>query len=266
MTGCATPAASPAPLLQAGTEYVAMGSSYAAGAGIGPLQPGSPERCQRTTNNYPSLLAKRFGLRLTDVSCGGATTANLLSASNELPAQLEAVTGTARLVTVTIGGNDINYMGALFGGSCRAGVVARPGPCPPPVKPDAAQYERLEASLNAVAREVARRAPRAQLVFVQYLTAMPETPCRATATTPEDAANSRAIGRQLAGITARVAAANGALLLPADEMSRDHTACGSEPWSHGLHEGYDMRQGTPWHPAPAGHAAIAAELAKRLAR
>ena len=265
MTGCATPATSSPPLLQAGTPYVAMGSSYAAGAGIGPLQPGSPERCQRTTNNYPSLLANRFRLRLTDVSCGGATTANLLSASNELPAQLDAVTGSTRLVTVTIGGNDINYMGALFGGSCRAGVVARPGPCPPPVEPDAAQYERLEASLDAVAKEVARRSPLAQLVFVQYLTAIPETLCKATATTPEDAANGRTISRRLAAITARVAAVNRALLLPADQLSGIHTACGNEPWSHGLYEGYDMRQGTPWHPAPAGHAAIAAELAKLLA-
>jgi lysophospholipase L1-like esterase len=266
LTGCATPAARLAPLLQAGTQYVAMGSSYAAGAGIGPLQPGSLERCQRTTNNYPSLLANRFRLQLTDVSCGGATTANLLSGSNELPAQLDVVTGSTRLVTVTIGGNDINYMGALFGGSCRAGVVARPGPCSPPAEPDAAQYDRLEASLNAIAKEVARRSPQAQLVFVQYLTAIPEALCKTTATTPEDAANGRTIGRQLAAITARVAAANRALLLPADQLSRNHTACGSEPWSHGLYEGYDMRQGTPWHPAPAGHVAIAAELAKLLAR
>jgi lysophospholipase L1-like esterase len=270
MASCAmpatTPAARPAALLQAGTPYVAMGSSYAAGAGIGPLQPGSPERCQRTTNNYPSLLASRLNLQLTDVSCGGATTQHLLSAWNELPAQLDAVTGSTRLVTVTIGGNDINYMGALFGGSCRAGVLVRPGPCPAPVQPDTAQYDRLEASLNAIAKTVARRAPLAKLVFVQYLTAVPEMPCKAAAITPEDAANGRAIGRQLAAITARVAGANSALLLPADQMSRDHTACAAEPWSHGLHEGYDMRQGTPWHPAPAGHEAIAAELAKLLTR
>lgn len=266
MAGCVAPVASLAPLLQSGTPYVAMGSSYAAGAGIGPLQPGAPERCQRTTNNYPSQLARRFNLRLTDVSCGGATTANLLSAWDELPAQLDAVTDSTRLVTVTIGGNDINYMGALFGGSCRAGIVARPGPCPPPVRPDTAQYGQLEASLNAVAMEVARRAPQAKLVIVQYLTVVPESLCKTTAITPEDAANGRTIGRQLAAITARVAASNGALLLPADEISRDHTACSAEPWSHGLYQGYDMQQGAAWHPAPAGHAAIAAELARLLAR
>lgn len=265
--GCANPKGGYRLALEPGAAYVAMGSSYAAGAGIGPLQPGSPERCQRTTNNYPSLLAQHLTLKLTDVSCGGATTAHLLSAWNELPAQLDAVTGEARLVTVTIGGNDINYMGALFGGSCRAGVVvSRADPCPPPVHPDAGQYAQLESALTSIAKEVARRAPRATLVFVQYLTAVPEQPCAATAITPQDAANGREIGRRLAGITARVAATQGAMVLPADEMSRNHTACDTEPWSHGLNVGYDSRQGAPWHPAPAGHAAVAAALGRLLQR
>lgn len=264
--GCAVGATSPSPALPPGSPYVALGSSYAAGAGIGPLQPGSQQRCQRTTNNYASLLARRLQLQLTDVSCGGATTANLLGPSNELPPQLDAVVASTRLVTVTVGGNDLDYMGALFGGSCRAGVVARPGPCPPQVQPTAAKYQALEASLTAIASEVSRRAPQARLVFVQYLTAVPEKTCNATAITAEDAANARVIGRELATVTARVAKATGALLVPADQMSRDHTACGTEPWSHGLYEGYDMQQGTPWHPAPAGHAAIAAELERLLQR
>lgn len=259
-------AATPDPVLEPGTPYVALGSSYAAGAGIGPLQPGSPVRCQRTINNYPSLLTHRYKLRLTDVSCGGATTANLLSSWDELPAQLDAITANTRLVTVTIGGNDLNYMGALFGGSCRAGVSTRQGPCPPPVHPDAAQYSRVEASLDAVAKGITRRAPQAQVVFVQYLTAIPEALCKRTAIAADDAATARAIARQLAKITARVATANAALVLPADEMSRDHTACAKQPWSHGLYDGYDMAQGTPWHPAPEGHAAIAAALERLLAR
>jgi hypothetical protein len=101
---------------------------------------------------------------------------------------------------------------------------------------------------------------------VQYLTAVPDALCEATALTPEDAAIGRTIGGQLAAITARVAAAHGALLLPADQMSRSHTACSAAPWSHGLYQGFDMKQGAAWHPAAEGHAAIAAELATRLRR
>ena len=81
-----------------------------------------------------------------------------------------------------------------------------------------------------------------------------------------DAATGRTIGRQLAILTTRVAIANGALVLPADEMSRDHTACAEQPWSHGFYEGYDIAQGAPWHPAPEGHAAIAAALGNLLER
>ena len=111
-----------------------------------------------------------------------------------------------------------------------------------------------------------RRAPGARLVFVQYVTVVPHSLCAATAITQDDAANSRAIGRSLARITARVAAANGALLLAADRPSRKHTPCAKDPWSHGFHAGYDARQGAPWHPAPAGHAAIAEQLAALLTR
>ncbi len=263
---CAMQAVVATPLLSAGTQYVALGSSFATGAGIGPPQPGAPVRCQRTTNNYASLLAQRFKLQLTDASCSGAKTAHLLGPWNELPAQLDSVTDSTRLVTVTVGGNDLDYMGALFGGSCRAGVASRPGPCTPVVSPSAAQYQRLEAALNSIAQDIARRGPGARLVFVQYLTVVPQTLCAATDITPNDAANSRAIGRRLAQITARVAAANGALLLAADRPSRKHTSCAKDPWSHGFHAGYDARQGAAWHPAPAGHAAIAKQLAALLTR
>lgn len=264
--GCFTRAVCAEASLPPGSRYVALGSSYAAGAGIGPLQPGSPQRCQRTTNNYPSLVARRLQLQLVDVSCGGATTAHLLGPFDELPAQLDALDATTRLVTVTVGGNDLDYMGALFGGSCRAGVAVRPGPCPAPVHPEAAQYRRLEASLATIAREIGRRAPQARLVFVQYLTAVPDKTCGATVLTSEDAENGRAIGRELAAVTARVAMSSGALLVPSDTMSRSHTACGTQPWSHGLYDGYDMRQGTPWHPAPAGHVAVANEIERLLRR
>lgn len=59
---------------------------------------------------------------------------------------------------------------------------------------------------------------------------------------------------------------SGARLLPADELSRDHTPCSPEPWSNGMSAGYDMSPGAPWHPNRAGHAAIADVLAERLGR
>lgn len=260
--GCA---ASPgAPRLAApppGSRYVAMGSSFAAGAGIGPTKPGTPARCQRTPLNYASLLADRLGLALVDVTCGGATTAHLTGPWNELPPQIDAVTPDTRLVTVTIGGNDLNYVGTLFGASCRAGVPMGGRPCPSDRAPGEADYRKLEDSLRAFSRQVAERAPNARLIFVQYVTLVSPVACDAAPLKPEDAASSRALGLRLAEITARVARETGALVLPADELSRDHTPCSAQPWSRGLSAAPPSAPGAPWHPTVAGHAGIAAALA-----
>jgi lysophospholipase L1-like esterase len=152
----------------------------------------------------------------------------------------------------------------LMGSSCRSGAPTRPGPCWPTPNPSEADYANVEASLREIARQVAARAPRAELIFVQYVTLVPPAPCDAARLVPEDAPVSRAIGRRLAEITARVARESGAMVLPADEMSRDHSACSAEPWSRGMPVGYDGSQGAAWHPTAAGHAAIADALAARL--
>ena len=160
LAGCAHPASLTRDLPQ-GAEYVAMGSSFAAGAGIGPLQAGTPPRCGRTVNNYASLLAAAHGLTLKDASCGGATTEHILGAWDELPAQIEAVSADTRLVTITVGGNDLGLVGTLFGGSCRAGVKSRPGQCQSVPVPTEADYAALEQRMVDIANEVQRRAPQA---------------------------------------------------------------------------------------------------------
>lgn len=265
LTACTTTQAGQAALAP-GSRYVALGSSFAAGAGIGPTKPGTPERCQRTAINYATLLAQRLNLTLDDQTCGGATTAHILGPWNELPPQAEAITPDTRLVTVTIGGNDLRYVAGLMGSSCRAGAPVMAGPCWPTPIPTEDDYAKAETGLRQVAQMVAARAPRARLVFVQYVTLVPDQPCAAAMLVPADAAISRGIGERLAAITARVARESGALVLPADALSRDHTPCSAVPWSHGMSAGYDRTQGAPWHPNAAGHAAIANALAERLDR
>lgn len=260
--GCAATSHAPrlAPL-PPGAHYVAMGSSFAAGAGIGPTKPNTPARCQRTAINYASLLADRLRLDLSDETCGGATTAHLLGAWGELPPQIDALRPDTRLVTVTIGGNDLGYVGGLIAASCRAGVSFGSRPCPPSTQPTEADYRRVEATLRLFSQQIAARAPKAQLVFVQYVTLVPAFPCAAAPLTPDDAAMSRVIGLRLAEITKSIARRTGALVLPADELSRDHTPCSALPWSKALSSLPNANTGAPWHPNAGGHAAIAGALA-----
>lgn len=266
LAGCSTtPITSAADALPPGSVYVAMGSSYAAGAGIGPLQSGAPERCNRNTNNYATLLAARLQLRLTDASCSGATTAHVLANWDELPPQIDAVTADTRLVTITIGGNDLNFMGWLFTGSCRMGVSPFPGPCRAASEPSDAAYQALERQLLAIAAEVRRRAPDARLVFVQYVRLISSQPCEREPLSPGDAAVASRIAARLAEATRNAARKSGALVLASDTASDGHTPCSAKPWANGLTADHDRSLGAPWHPNAAGHAAIAQMLADMLA-
>ena len=53
------------PPIPAGSHYVAMGSSFAAGPGLPPRAPGSPRRAGRSAGNYAHLVASALGLDCT---------------------------------------------------------------------------------------------------------------------------------------------------------------------------------------------------------
>lgn len=252
--------------LPPGAAYVALGSSYAAGAGIPPLANDRPARCGTSQISYPRLLATRLGLTLTDASCGGARTEHLLEPWNELPAQIDAVGPDTRLVTITAGGNDLNYMGLMFAASCRAGVRLNGGdaPCPVVPEPSASDYAAVARNLSAIVEQVHRRAPQARVVLVQYVALAGEQPCPLAPLSADDAATARRVAAGLAEATRAAARTSGVEVLPVDSLSQDHTPCSTVPWSRGLLAGYDMSQGAPWHPTAEGHAAIADMLAARL--
>jgi lysophospholipase L1-like esterase len=113
----------PPPDSSPGARYVAMGSSFAAGPGIGPRAPGSPRAAGRSSANYAHLVAPRLALELADVTFSGATTQDILAATAAgRPAQIDALTPATKLVTLTGGGNDVGWAPA----SC---CPACPGPC-----------------------------------------------------------------------------------------------------------------------------------------
>lgn len=256
--------------LRTGAHYVALGSSNAAGANIPPVATDRPARCGASEVSYGRLLARRLNLTLTDATCGGATTVQVLQPWNELPAQIDSVTSDTRLVTISIGGNDLNYMGVVFAGSCRAGLrdPRLPGgaECPTVPEPAPADYTRVENQIVAIVEAIRARASQARVVLVQYLALVGDAPCEVAPLGEADAALARRLAAGLAAATARAGERSGADVLPADVASRDHTACSADPWTRGLAAGYSGALGAPWHPTAAGHAAIADMLQQLLAR
>ena len=113
----------PDPVLAEGDEYVALGSSIASGFGISVQS--TP--CGRSDRNYPNLVAAEFELDLIDVSCGASRIPNVVdTAQGEFPPQIEALSLGTRLVTFTIGGNDIGLNATALGCGNPETVCAEP--------------------------------------------------------------------------------------------------------------------------------------------
>ena len=248
-------------------SYVAMGSSFAAGPGLKPYAADAPKRCGRSTSNFANQLAARRGLSLTDVSCSAATSEAVLQAWGDIPAQIDAVTPATRLVTITIGGNDVGYIGNLMALSCNTLLVqgrVTTAQCPVSKAVTEADFSAMDRSMRAISAAIQARAPKARLVFVDYLTVLPPSgSCAATPLTAAQADQARAVSARVQAITAEVARDVGALLVAASRLSLAHDACSAEPWVWGYPA---AAGGMPYHPNALGMAALATALDQALPR
>ncbi len=239
-----------------------MGSSYAAGPGVTTPADQPATRCARSRDNYAHQVARRLGLDLVDASCSGATTANLLTPWRELPAQVEAVTADTRLVTMTIGGNDLDFVGNLNAASCRATLGAA---CPAVQPPDEDSYAAVERALHQVVAAVRARAPGARIVFVEYPAVLPAAGvCARTPMTGADADMLRTTAARLVAITDRVAQAERADVVHFAQTSAGHDACAADPWISGYLDASGQKERVAYHPNLEGMTAVADEVVKVL--
>jgi lysophospholipase L1-like esterase len=209
----------------------------AAGPGIRPSADGAPLRAGRSARNYPHLVADELGLDLVDVTYSGATIANVLAdPQNGAPPQVEALDGSEDLVTVTVGGNDAGYVPLLFA----AGVPRLVRSLPligrrvrdqlDPTARDRALVEVAE-SLKEVGRTLRERAPRAKVLFVDYLTLLPPAGTAAPPLSGAGAALGLRIADTLERLTGEAAADTGCEWVRVAEASRAHHAWSALPWT-----------------------------------
>jgi hypothetical protein len=105
-------------------KYVALGDSFSSGEGAPAFDyrtdiDGTNE-CHRSVYSYPELLAKDpdLNLGLTNfVACSGAVVDNLQinkSGQHNEPTQFNSLSSDTKIVTLTIGGNNVGFAGYMF--------------------------------------------------------------------------------------------------------------------------------------------------------
>lgn len=253
--------------VQPGAAYVAMGSSFASGPGLIPV---ADEGCFRSLANYAHQVAAELELALTDVSCAGATSANLLSEPQEAPdrvrpPQLHVVTPDTEVISVTIGGNDVQYLSSL-----ERFVCIDAGDCPESSVDRTAIQQELTAvgdRVTAVLAAIHARAPEARVLLATYPRIVPSTGagCPALPLTADHATFMRAVGDQLDAAFRDAAQRSGAELVDIYSASSASGACESEqPWVGGVPSYTEPTVPTPFHPTAAGMRATAELIVRTL--
>jgi len=262
----------PPSVAAASVTYDALGDSFTSGPSI-PTQLSNPAGCMRSDHNYPHDVAAALGLSLTDVSCGGATTANMYSPQQVSPgpanpAQLSALKNNPQVVSLGIGANDIGFANILE--NCAAltpwGPTLVGGNCKNYYDPNG--KDSLKAAINALAGTMATLlqavhtdAPNAQVFVVGYAAIFPAAGA-CWPSMPYEKADAQYFTQtedELNSMLAAVAASNTAVYVDTYTKSLNYNACtpAATRWVEPL---VPAAPAYPAHPNATGEAGMASLL------
>lgn len=274
----------------AGTSgsYVALGDSYAAGAGVPGLSAGL---CLRSDHNYGHLVAAALGSSsYRDVTCAAAKTSDLTEAQYDAflrvnDPQLDALSAGTDLVTLGIGGNDLGTSDLGVGdviATCVAGAVVNPfgTPCHDVYAHGHWDFrtwswvygtDTLAARIDAAAPQIAAalqrihsKAPHARVLVVGYPSVLPENERDCIGRQPitvGDVAYLRGVLGRLNTVLAATATANGATYVDTIAATRGHDVCSHDRWIEGALPGSPA---VPFHPNATGERAMAGAVLQAL--
>jgi lysophospholipase L1-like esterase len=251
----------------------ALGSSFAAGPGIEPVADAVAMRSER---NYAHQFADQIGAHLVDLTVSGASTANVVDTPQQtmtgqvLPPQLDGVPVNADIVTITAGGNDLQFAGAmLYTAWLRIRpesplvqnlALMFPNGIPLPSQDD---VEQATEGLIRVIDRTRDKAPNARIVLVDYLTVLDDNSTPSTPFTDDEVAQFLTIQRAIGRVFQIAATKTSADLILASSLSARHALGSAAPWIQPFHEELARTAGS-FHPNDAGMTAVAAELERVL--
>ncbi|MBZ6475459.1 SGNH/GDSL hydrolase family protein [Streptomyces griseocarneus] len=273
--GVTTPAHAAAPAAgSASGRYVALGDSYAAGAGVPAISGGL---CLRSDHNYGHVVAATLApAAYTDRTCAAAKVSALTTAQTDAGIvvngpQLDAVTPDTSLVTLTVGGNnlgtsDLGFVDVVA--TCSALAITNPlgAPCRAHYKDTLSRrLDAAAAQLSGSLQRLRAKAPAARVLLVGYPAVLPDDAKRCLGkmtVTTGDLTYLRSVLGELNDKLAGVAAASGATYVDTTAATKGHDSCSSSPWIEGL---LPLKPALPLHPNADGERAMARAVLTALA-
>jgi lysophospholipase L1-like esterase len=253
-------------------NYVAVGDSFAAAPGV--PDPAPPAGCRKSTNDYPSILARELdAISFVDVTCSGAKTADITTRAQRttdgpVARQIDAVDASVDLITVTIGANDIGLPSDAKG--CQVESDEQP-PCTNKFVVN--NVDRISqvsiAQLPAWAGlvdQLRAAAPHARIVFVGYGTYVRPGGCfPAQPVLPRDADYLQSKLNELDDLQQQLAAEKGIDYFDTRPLSDGHDIC-ADPGDRYIEGFVTVGSAEPLHPNAFGEKAVGTALAGYLAR
>lgn len=269
-------------------HIVSLGSSFGAGPGIPPQL--KPRAAMRSGRNYPHLLAQRLDAKLTDLTVSGATLLNIIQepqtaplSAQVFPPQIDGVPTDADIITITAGGNDINYIGQMLSdawGATSPGMISNTvmhgvravssifttsAPEPQVSISHEALIDRFVGILDAVHQ----KAPKARIYLVEYLAVLgPDTqPGQDIPFDQEKIDYHRDVASTLQKAYSAAAERRSEWCerVPVHELSLLHALGSEEPWVGGFDLSTLLRRSGPvLHPNLEGMKAVAEILLPKV--
>ena len=261
LSACSSSTPDPRPSEPSGPRYVALGDSMTAGAGIG----STSAPCYRSRANFPSLIADELGVKnFVDASCIGATTADVREGhvaddGEFVPAQMDDLTADTDVVSITIGGNDSEFLASLYV-ACYVPPGSSAKACSSAVERLPAQLDKIQQNIAATLAAIRKKAPRALVVLVGYPRIMPDSgscdPSVVPIAEPHLGAAAKLEG-QLEATMRAAAKQGGAEYVDMRKRSVGHDACAGkdDAWVSG--NSPEPGDGTFLHPRAKGAKAMA---------
>lgn len=213
-----TPALAQTRTASATLTYTVMGDSYSAGSGAG----NETGQCAQSTAGYANDVAAMTGATLTNIACSGFTTTQVTSM--EVP----YLSPTAKLITITAGGNDVGWTTAV--GACLTSTTAV---CKAAVANSIYLMSKVPKNATTMLKAIKAKAPHARILYLGYPRLFEPANMPALGFTPTQVTGAKLLNGAadlLNAILAFTSLSNRVAFVPVAYKFAGHGVPSSQPW------------------------------------